>query len=163
MASVLLAEELALVALNPATSRFPAGTRPDLNACLAGLLVGELLLDGSLERGDGDDRVTPAPAGRPPTSPLLAAALEVATEKGPKLKAVLSHMNRGLQQRLGLSTRDAVLDGLARTGMVGPATGGLVHRWPVLDRRARDSVVDRLRAAAAGDGPSSPAPPCCSP
>ena len=43
---MLLAEELALVAIKPDSGRHELGTRDQLNACLAGLLVAELLLDG---------------------------------------------------------------------------------------------------------------------
>jgi hypothetical protein len=153
---MLLAEELALVALRPETGRFRVGSRTELNACLAGLLVGELLLDGRLEPGNGDNLVVPAPARPLPESPVLVAATEVATQKGPKLKAVLSHMSRGLEQRLGLSTRDAVLEGLSRAGVVERVEGGLRPRWPLRDHPARSSIVDRLRVAAAGDGPIEP-------
>jgi hypothetical protein len=116
---VLLAEELVLVAMRPETGRHRRGYRSQLNACLAGLLVGELQLD----------------PGASSSSPLLAAAAEVAAEKGPKLTSVLSHMDRGLQRRLGLGTWDAVVAGVA----------------PYV--RARGAVVAWLREAAAGDGP----------
>ena len=149
---MLLAEELALLALKPDTGRFPIGIGAELNACLAGVLVGELLLDGAVRPGDRKDRVVPV-TGRPaPASPTLAAALEVVAEKGPKLRAVLSHMSRGLEQRHGAATRETLLDGLAHAGVLGPSTGGLRPRWPLLDHAARDSIVARLRAAAAGDG-----------
>jgi hypothetical protein len=152
---VLLAEELALIALNPATGRFKLGMGSELNACLAGLLVAEALLDGSLELGDRQDRVVVA-VGQAPTSPLTAAAVEVAAEKGPKLRAVLSHMSRGLQRRFGRSTREAVLDGLRRQGIVTASSGGARPAWPVLDQGARDAVVARLQQAARGDGPIEP-------
>ena len=42
---MLLAEELALIALDPESGRHAFGTRDNLNACLAGLLVAELHLD----------------------------------------------------------------------------------------------------------------------
>ena len=47
-----LAEELALVAIDPSSGRHALGLRSELNACLAGLLVAELLLDGVVEIGD---------------------------------------------------------------------------------------------------------------
>ena len=152
---MLLAEELALIALKPDTGRFKLGTGSDLNACLAGLLVAEALLDGSLELGEAEDRVVTA-VGQAPASPLTAAAVEIAAEKGPKLKAVLSHMSRGLEQRLGRSTREAVLDGLARQGIVETRGGGGRPAWPLLDQGARDTVVARLHQAAQSDGPIEP-------
>ena len=152
---MLLAEELALIALNPDTGRFKLGTGSYLNACLAGLLVAEALLDGSLELGDAPDRVVVA-VGQAPASPLTAAVVEIAAEKGPKLKAVLSHMGKGLERRLGRSTRDAVLDGLSRHGIVEASTGGARPAWRLIDQVARDSVVARLQHAAQGDGPIEP-------
>lgn len=153
---MLLAEELALAAVKPDSGRHQIGTGGALNACLAGLLVAELLLDGTVGPGDKDDRIV-AVAGRPsPSSPALAAALEVVTEKGPKMKAVLSHMSRGLEARLGMPTQEAVFSGLAGAGIVGASTGGLLPKRPVLDRTAWDAVVDRLRAAARSDDPLDP-------
>jgi hypothetical protein len=43
---VLPAEELALAAIHPESGRHALGVRSQPNACLAGLLVAELLLDG---------------------------------------------------------------------------------------------------------------------
>jgi Golgi phosphoprotein 3 GPP34 len=131
---VLLAEELVLVAVDPDRGRHPLGARAALNACLAGLLVAELTLDG------GD-------------SPLLAAAAEVAAERGRKTKAVLSHMDRGLRQRLGLGTWDAAAASLVAAGILGPAAGSLRSSHPLLNQAARDGVVARLREAAAGTFP----------
>ena len=45
VAAMLLAEELALIAIDPESGRHALGTRDNLNACLAGLLVVELYLD----------------------------------------------------------------------------------------------------------------------
>lgn len=150
---MLLAEELALVAIKPDSGRHELGAREPLNACLAGLLVAELLLDGEVGPGDRDDRIVVV-EGRPaPSSPTLAAAAGVVAEKGPKLKTVLSHMSRGLQRRTGAGTWDAVVSGLAGACVVGPATGGLVSRVPLLDADGREAIVARLQAASAGDGP----------
>ena len=153
---MLLAEELALVALNPETGRYQIGTGDALNACLAGLLVAELLLDGAVGPGDRDTRIVAVPGREAPESPALAAALEVVAEKGPKTKAVLSHMSRGLEKRLGMSTREMAFSGLGGAGIVGASTGGLRPRRPVLDRGAWDAVVDRLRVAAQSEGPLDP-------
>jgi Golgi phosphoprotein 3 (GPP34) len=132
---MLLAEELALIAIDPDSGRHALGTRDNLNACLAGLLVVELHLD---------DR---------PESALLRAAGEVLAEAGPKTKAVLSAMSRGLDRRLGMGTWDAVVAGLVEAGVVAPTSGGLRPRNEVINRAARDAVVQRLRSAAAGDEP----------
>ena len=83
---MLLAEELALIAIDPDSARHALGTRDNLNACLAGLLLAELYLD---------DR---------PESRLLSAADEVLAQSGPKPSAVLSAMSRGLDRRLGMGT-----------------------------------------------------------
>lgn len=153
---MLLAEELALVAVKPESGRPQIGTGDALNACLAGLLVAELLLDGSVGPGDRDNRIVAVPGRVAPGSPALAAALEVVAEKGPEVRAALSHMSRGLEKRLGMSTREVAFSGLAGAGIVGASTGGLRPRRPVLDRSAWDAVVDRLRAAAQSDGPLDP-------
>ena len=150
---MLLAEQLALVALKPESGRLQLGTGCNVNACLAGLLVGELLLDGLVGPGDRDDRLVAVPGREVPGSPALAAALEVLAEKGPKIKGVLSHMSRGLEQRIGMATQEAVFSGLAGAGIVGTSTGGVLPKRPVLDRAAWDAIADRLRAAAADDGP----------
>src|SRR5262245_18237987 len=129
---MLLAEELALIALDPDSGRHALGTRDNLNACLAGLLVAELQVE---------DR---------PESPLLSAAAEVVAEAGPKPKAVLSAMRRGLQRRLAMGTWDAVVAGLAEAGVVAPSTGGRRPRSAVTDRAAREAIVARLRVSASG-------------
>jgi len=49
---MLLFEELALLAIDPDTGRHGLGTRDQLNACLAGLLVAELVLDGTVAPGE---------------------------------------------------------------------------------------------------------------
>ena len=130
---MLLAEELALIALDPDSGRYSLGTRDQLNACLAGLLVAELHLD---------DR---------PSVPILDAAGEVVDQTGPKLKSVLSAMNRGLERRLGVGTWDAVIGSLVDAHVVAPGEGHVRPRHRVLDHAARDGIVERLRVAAAGD------------
>ncbi len=63
---MLLAEQLALVAIDPKKGRHELGNRDQLNACLAGLLVAELLIEGAVGPGDADDQVvlTGAPPPR---------------------------------------------------------------------------------------------------
>ena len=132
---VLLAQELALIAVDPVSGRHALGVRDNLNACLAGLLVVEAQLE---------DR---------PASSLLDAAAEVRADAGPKLKPVLSAMSRGLTRRLGMGTWDAVIAGLVERGVLAPSTGGLRPGNPVVDRATRAEIVERLRIAAAGDDP----------
>lgn len=149
---VLLAEELALAAIDTHSGRHALGTRDQLNACLAGLLVAELVLYGAAAAGDAKATIVPVDSGAP-TSALLAAAAGVIRQKGPKIKAVLAHMSRGLDQRLGSGTWDAVIAELVTTRVVAPASSGLRPRYEVTDRATRDAIIDRLRAAATGDDP----------
>src|SRR6187431_202937 len=111
---MLLAEELALIAIDPDSGRHAIGTRDKLNACLAGLLVVEAQFD---ER---------------PDVPIIDAAREVLDDAGPKLKSVLSAMNRGLVRRLGSGTWDAVVRGLVAAEIVAPADGTVRPRHRVL-------------------------------
>lgn len=149
---VLLAEELALIAINEESGRHALGTRDQLNACLAGLLLAELVLDGAAAPSDAKATIVRT-AEQAPTSPLLSAVADVIAEKGPKIKAVLSHMSRGLDHRLGSGTWDAVIAGLVATGAVAPGDGGLWPRHEVTDRALRNTLINRLRVAAAGDEP----------
>lgn len=148
---MLLAEELVLVAVDPGSGRHPLGTRDQINACLAGLLVAELVLDGTVVPGPGKATVVAASSAARPSSPVLAAAADVVAEKGPKVKAVFSHMSRGLDQRLGHGTWDALTASLVESGVLAAGDGGLLTRHAVVDTAARDEIVGRLRTAAAGD------------
>ncbi len=150
-----LAEELALVAIDPSSGRHGLGLRSELNACLAGLLVAELLIDGVIEIGDKDDRVV-VTGKAVPTSKLLAAATAVVIEKGPKVKAILSHMDRGLAQRLGLGTWDAVVSNLVDAGVLAATHRGVRSRNEVVLPFVRDASVAALRVAAAGDAAMEP-------
>lgn len=159
---MILAEELALVAIRPGSGRHELGTGSQLNACLAGLLVGELLLDGTVGLGTRDDRIELAPGAAVPASPALAAAAEVVADDGPKVKGVLSAMSRGLQRRLGLPTWDLVMGSLVDAGVVGPTTGGCGPSSP-------SSTPRPATSSSAGSGPpprttgrSRPAPRSCS-
>ena len=126
-----LAEELALVAIDPSSGRHALGLRSELNACLAGLLVAELLLDGVVEIGDKEDRlVVTGKAG--PTTRSLAAATAVVIDRGPKIKAILSHMDRGLAQLLGLGTWDATVSSLVEDGVLAAKRRGVRSRNDVL-------------------------------
>ena len=131
------------------------GLRSELNACLAGLLVAELLLDGVIEIGDKEDRVVVTGTAEPRTK-LLAAATAVVIERGPKIKAILSHMDRGLSHRLGLGTWDATVSGLVDEGVIAPTSGGVRPNNDVLQPFVRDATVAALRVAAAGDSALEP-------
>jgi Golgi phosphoprotein 3 (GPP34) len=152
---VILAEELALVALHPSSGRHALGLRSELNACLAGLLVAELVLDGVIEIGDKEDRVVVTGRSEPKTK-LLAAATAVVIERGPKIKAILSHMDRGVSHRLDLGTWDATISGLVDAGVLEAARGGMRPHNKVLQPFVRDATVAALRVAAAGDATLDP-------
>jgi hypothetical protein len=150
-----LAEELALVAIDPSSGRHALGMRSHLNACLAGLLVAELLLDGVVDVGDKADRVVVTGTAAP-TAKVLAAATAVVIERGPKIKAVLSHMDRGLSNRLGLGTWDAIVSGLVEAGVLAETRGGVRPHNDVLQPFVRDATVAALCVAAAGDSALDP-------
>lgn len=149
---MLLAEELALVAVKPDTGRHVVGVRGQLNACLAGLLVAELMLEGAATPAEANKGVFMTGQHRP-ESPTLAAAAEVVAAKAPKIKAILSHMDRGLRQHLQTGTWDTAMAGLVATGALAPATQGRLPSHDLVDPAVRDGPIDGLRAAAAGDGP----------
>jgi hypothetical protein len=152
---VNLAEELALVAIDPSSGRHALGLRSELNACLAGLLVAELLLDGVVEIGAKEDRLVVTGRVEPKTK-ILAAATAVVIDRGPKIKAILSHMDRGLSQLLGLGTWDAIVSGLADEGVLAASRRGVRSRNDVLQPFVRDASVAALRVAAGGDSALQP-------
>jgi len=128
---MLMAEELALIAMNPRRRSPGLGTHQHLNACLAGLLLGDLVVRGAAELGPRDTIVLVPGASL--GAGTLAGAAQVVSEKGPKIKAILSGMDRGLRRHLGRGTWDAVLAGLSE-GVAG-----------------RETSIERLRAATASD------------
>lgn len=145
-----LAEDLALVAINPASGRHALGLRSALNACLAGLLLAELLLDDVVQPGKKATQMVVTGRSEPKTT-ALAAATVVVIEKGPKIKAVLSHMDRGLVHQLGQGTWDTTVAGLVDAGVLAASSGSLRPHHDVVGQHVRDSVVAALRVAAAGD------------
>jgi hypothetical protein len=147
---MLLSEELALVAIDPGSGRHSLGTRSHINACLAGLMVAELVVDGFATAGsDGRDLVL---SGAAPESSSLAAAAGVVADKGPRIKAVLSGMDRGLEKELGTGTWDTAVAGLVAAGVIGPAEGMVRPRHQILDPAVGEAAVGRLQAAARGEG-----------
>ena len=147
-----LAEELALVAIDPSSGRHGLGLRSELNACLAGLLVAELLLDGVIEIGDKADRLVATGKVEPKTK-LLAAATAVVIDKGPKIRPILSHIDRGVARRLELGTWDGVVSGLVDQGVLAATHRGVRSRNELLQPFVRDATVAALRVAAASDDP----------
>ncbi|MEP7112822.1 MAG: GPP34 family phosphoprotein [Ilumatobacteraceae bacterium] len=145
-----LAEDLALVAIDPESGRHALGRRSALNACLAGLLLAELLLDDVVQPGKKATQMVVTGRSEP-KSTALAAATVVLIEKGPKIKAVLSHMDRGLSSQLGQGTWDTTMSSLVDAGVLAASSGGLRPHHDVLGQHVRDSVVAALRVAAGGD------------
>ena len=150
-----LAEELALVAIDPSSGHHALGLRSELNACLAGLLVAELLLDGVVEIGAKEDRLAVTGRAEPKTK-ILAAATAVVIDRGPKIKAILSHMDRGLSHMLGLGTWDAIVSGLVDEGVLAATRRGVRSRNQVLQPFVRDAIVAALRVAADGESALEP-------
>ena len=133
---MLMAEELALVAMNLPRKGPGLGMGRQLNACLAGLLLGDLVLEGVAALHPKDTIVLVPGASL--DAGTLAGAASVVAGKGPKIKTVLSDMDRGLRKYAGHGTWDAVMARLPEG-----ATG-------------RDEVIERLRAAAASDDQIDP-------
>ncbi len=136
---MLMAEELALIAMNPRKRSPGLGMHQHLNACLAGLLLGDLVVKGAAALRP-EDTIVRVP-GVSLAAGTLAGAAPVVAEKGPKIKAILSGMDRGLRKHLGRGTWDAVLAGLSE-GVDG-----------------REDAIERLRAAAASGEQVDPARP----
>ena len=145
-----LTEDLVLVALDPTSGRHALGRRSALNACLAGLLVAELVLDDVIEPGKRANQMVVTGRAEPRTT-TLAAATAVIIEKGPKIKPALSHMDRGLSRRLGQGTWDVTVSGLVEAGVLAETSGTLRPHNDVVGLYVRDSVVAALRVAAGGD------------
>jgi hypothetical protein len=145
---MLLIEELALVALDPESGRLTIGTRSAVNACLAGLLVADLVVAGCATTADKKVVLTESAPGSGP----LAAAARVVAGQGPRIKAVLSAMDGGLEKALGTGTWGTAVAGLVAAGILGPAEGRLRPRHAVLDPAVREGVLARLQAAARGEG-----------
>jgi hypothetical protein len=150
MARVLLAEELALVALEPESGRHAVGTRGQLNSCLAALLIADLLHFGLAEPAVYDGVVAVSRRGTSCSS-ILDSAAHVVAETGPRITSILSRMDRGLAGLLGTGTWDSVMSGLVRDGAVTGRDGARLPRYELTDIRCRDGIVQRLRTAAATD------------
>lgn len=147
---MILAEQLALVVLDPQSGRPLVPVHDGLRAALSGLLVGELVLDGvAALDGEGIHR-TDAPA---PSSPLLAEAAEIVAEEGPHLKLVLVPIARGVDRHRSLGAWSAVVDALVADGEVEAGAGVVRRHHDVDDLAGRQEVVDRLHRALTTDDP----------
>src|SRR5260370_41050986 len=111
---MLMAEELALIAMNPRKRSPGLGMHQHLSACLAGLILGALVGKGVAELRPRDTIVLVPGASF--FAGTLVGAAQVVAEKGPAIKAILSGMDRGLHKHLGRGTWDAVLAGLSGGG-----------------------------------------------
>ncbi|HEV7535926.1 MAG TPA: GPP34 family phosphoprotein [Acidimicrobiia bacterium] len=146
---MLLSEELALVAIDGGSGRPALGVRAELNASLAGLMVAELVIEGLATIGSDERQVVLT--GPSPGSAALQAAVGVVADKGPRIKAVLSGMERGLQRQLGTGTWETAVAGLAAAGVVRAGDGGLRPKHEIVDPGVREEVIARLQAAARGE------------
>ena len=152
---VLLAEELLLLGLDPVEGTVVNNARRELLVGLAGALVGELALAGLVDLS-GQRFIA---VGRPPGDPLLAAAHQaLAQSTGRRAAAQL----RGLGEGIG-GVWSRLVDGLADRGVLGRHRDHVswftwfpVTRHPVLQPTVREEVLERVRAAAAGEGEIEP-------
>jgi hypothetical protein len=147
---MLLAEELMLASIDPVRGRPVHSSETTIGTCLSGALVAELALtDLVLLEGKRFVTVSQAPA-----QGLLREAYEVlASGEGRRATDQL----RRIDKRLG-RVRSRVVDVLIEQGVLGRDKRGplQVTAHPVLRPELRDEVVQRLRTAAAGDGPLEP-------
>ena len=145
--SVLIAEELVLLALNPDGS-LARGRGPQAAVVVAvtGALVSELVLDGHLDLTDGRIHRT----GTVPTDPLLAQALD---NMGPIDGQRLKHR----VDRIRHAGWNEVVDGLVDKGVIDRKKAALrPTSHPVLDVATHAEVVAAARQAALGDEPLDP-------
>lgn len=158
---MLLADELALIAINPDTGRPLRGTS-GFDAVLAGLLIAELQIAGRATYSGkqamfgpvtlpGSEASVPATEALP--HPVLRVAERVLAQKGPTLRPVLSAMSRALKSEFGTSTFKTVEANLVASGKISPSRGWLRPKVTVLDPAGREAIVTRLRRAAHSDGP----------
>jgi hypothetical protein len=113
------------------------------------------LLDGVVELGNKQDRVVVTGKAEPKTK-ILAAATAVVIDRGPKIKAILSRMDKGMSRLFGLGTWDAVVSGLVDEGVLAATRRGVRSRNDVLQPFVRDATVAALRVAADGESTLAP-------
>jgi hypothetical protein len=148
---VLIAEMLLLVAVND-KGHVPVESNAFVDVGLTGALLAELAMGGQL---------TIAPDGTvhagqtSPGDQLLASVLDAVRQhlQGRKAKQVI----RGLSRHIG-GSRDRVVDRLVGTGVLGREGSSFLRpsRHPVIDTATHQAVLERVRAAAAGQEPVPP-------
>ncbi len=149
---VLIAEELLLLALDPAKGTVHLGTRSELHRALALSLAAELSLGGCLSYDGKQLEVVP---GEPPADPLLAEALGAITERLDQGRKPIRVMG-SLDKDLG-GTWPRLIDRLVAAGtIVEEHHGVLPTRHPVSDHALYAVILSRAQAAAAADGPLAP-------
>jgi hypothetical protein len=148
---VLIAEMLLLTALND-KGHVPVGSGALIRVGLTGALLADLAIDGRL--AVADDGTVRAGDTRPGDE-LLADVYDAVREhlQGRNVRHVIG----GLSHHIGGSW-DRVAGRLTGAGVLGRDRPSRLRptRYPVLDAAARQAVLDRIRAAAARQGPVSP-------
>jgi hypothetical protein len=149
---MLLAEELLLLGLDPVKGTVVNNARRELLVGLAGALVGELALAGLVDLS-GKRFIA---VGGPPGDPLLAAVHQALAQSTGRRAA---DQLRGLDKAIG-GIWSRLVDGLADRGVLGRDRGRVflvtVTRHPVLQPAVREELLERVRAAAAGEGQLEP-------
>jgi hypothetical protein len=146
---VLIAEELLLLALDPAKGSSVNSSRQPLTTTLSGALIAEL----GLAHGVILDGKRFHPVGPQPSDPLLAAAHRAIGEvKGRRAADQVRRLDKALGGVWSL-----VLDRLVEEKVVGRERRRIllipVTRYPVLRTDLRGDIVRRAREAARGSGP----------
>ena len=162
---MLLAEEFALVAIDPDSGRPPTGTKDRVELGCAALLVAELGLrdririvdppepDGLLDRlRSRRDRVETIDDSST-SDELLDHVLRAIRRRGPALRRVVERLGKDLG-----GVWDRVTGRLEATGRLTEEQERFLllfsrERHRVTDRERHDALLERLRAAALADEP----------
>ena len=146
---MLLAEELLLLSLDPEKGTVVNSARAQVKVGLAGALIADLALAGQIELRDRRF----VPAGAPPEDPLLRDVRTALSEPKGRSKAQLRRLDRAVG-----GVWDRVAARLVDGRLVTREPGGLFRseRLRPSDARARAQLLERMRAAAAGDGQLDP-------
>lgn len=144
---MLLAEELLLLGLDPVKGTLVNSPREQLVVSLAGALVGELALAGTVLLS-GPRFVA---VGQAPEHPLLARTHRLLAE--PTKRRAPGQLRRVDKAVGGIWSQ--LVDGLIEQGVLGRRQDRVlfftVTRHPVLQPDARDEPLHRVRLAATGD------------
>ena len=149
---MLLAEELLLLGLDPVEGMVVNNARRELLVGLDGALIGELALAGLVDLS-GKRFIA---VGWPPGDPLLAAVHQALAQSTGRRAA---DQLRGLDEGIG-GVWSRLVDGLADRGVLGRRRDRVflftVTRHPVLQPAVREELLERVRAAASGEGEIEP-------